>query len=71
VTLALIPYLRHLHLTLPAELMSRVDLCLHGQVHDSCDYKTHGTRVAAGGVDDLQAFAFENMRFDAGLLINI
>ncbi|MBB3182276.1 metallophosphoesterase [Variovorax sp. Sphag1AA] len=65
---------------LPEELIGRVDLWLHGHVHDSCDYRTHGCRIVAnprghlravGATDDPRALAFENGSFDAGLLVTV
>lgn len=62
---------------LPADVLGRVDLWMHGHVHDSFDYVVHGCRVVTnprGYVVDARTtnpteWKFENSTFDSSLLI--
>lgn len=65
---------------LPAELLSRADVWLHGHVHDSFDYMAHGCHVVAnprgyprnaGTAEGPQDLVFENPSFDSSLLVTI
>lgn len=64
---------------LPAEVLGRVDLWMHGHVHDNFDYEAHGCRVVTNprgyvvdaGTTNPTKWKFENPNFDSSLLITV
>jgi predicted phosphodiesterase len=54
-------------------LMGAASLWIHGHVHDSFDYVIDGTRIVTNprGYPDRRTGAFENHRFDKGLVVDV